>query len=259
MTATSRKRRIAASFGTAVTRYDSAALVQRSVAERLARRVAALPLPDRPRVLEIGCGTGFLTRALSARVRGAKWVVTDISPAMIARCRETLEGDRNMLFLCMDGEQPAVQGGFDLICSSLAFQWFDDLGGSLRRLIDLLRPGGHLAFATLAHESLREWCRAHAQLGLQPGTPDYPSLEELAGLWPEGGEGRLEEEWIVSTYPRARDFVSSLKGIGACTAAPSRRPLSAGAFRDVLRRLDRGKEVRITYHLAYGFCRQTYR
>ncbi|CCD03423.1 methyltransferase domain-containing protein, partial [Azospirillum baldaniorum] len=80
MTADPRKAAIAAAFGKAAPRYEEHAAVQRVAAERLAERVARLPLPPRPRVLEIGCGTGFLSRALRERIGPADWLFTDLSP-----------------------------------------------------------------------------------------------------------------------------------------------------------------------------------
>ncbi len=59
-----RKQRIRRAFDNA-TCYDEHARVQRHIADRLALRIAALSMPRKPRILEIGCGTGFLTDALS--------------------------------------------------------------------------------------------------------------------------------------------------------------------------------------------------
>jgi malonyl-CoA O-methyltransferase len=43
-----------------------------------------------PRVLEIGCGTGFLSEALLARLPAASLTATDIAPAMLERARQRL-------------------------------------------------------------------------------------------------------------------------------------------------------------------------
>lgn len=116
------KAAVAAAFSSAADTYDDSAGLQREVAERLAGRIAGLPLPGQPRILEIGCGTGFLSRALCS-LNPSALVVTDISQAMLARCRETLGDIRTARFLTMDGEEPraAAGSGFDLICSSLTF------------------------------------------------------------------------------------------------------------------------------------------
>lgn len=242
------KKRVAALFG-AADAYEKTAVVQRLAAGRLARRILDLPLPPRPRVLEIGCGTGFLTRAVLEKTEASFWLATDIAPAMLARCR-TLTHAENLGLACMDGEAPAAGGGFDLVCSNLAFQWFEHLGPSLARLAELLRPGGHIAFSTLASGTFGEWRQAHRRLGLDSATPEYPNAAALQALWPEHGAGRVEEEDITHAYPDGRAFVAALKDIGA-NAAPGRRPLSPGAFRRVLRAFGAGGEASVTYRVAY--------
>ncbi|HEX4095209.1 MAG TPA: methyltransferase domain-containing protein, partial [Caulobacteraceae bacterium] len=79
--------RLRKAFDAAAETYDAAAPVQRAVAARLAEKIAALPLPPKPRILEIGCGTGFLTAALRERLPGGEWLITDISPRMLDACR----------------------------------------------------------------------------------------------------------------------------------------------------------------------------
>jgi len=104
-----RKAAIARSFDSAARSYDAHAPVQRRVARQLARHIASLPLPARPRILEIGCGTGFLSGALFARYPEGRFVFTDLSPAMARRCREKLaRRGGHAQFAVMDGEFPAA-------------------------------------------------------------------------------------------------------------------------------------------------------
>ena len=59
------KRQVAASFSRAAASYDSVAALQRTVADTL---LAQLPADLRPqRWLDLGCGTGYCTRALAQR------------------------------------------------------------------------------------------------------------------------------------------------------------------------------------------------
>ena len=57
---------------------------------------------------------------------------------------------------------PARAPRYDLVCTSLAAQWFVDLESTLARLAQTLLPGGTLAYATLAHGTFRQWREAHA-------------------------------------------------------------------------------------------------
>ena len=243
---------VRAAFDAAAETYDSAAPVQRAVAGRLAERIAALPLPGRPRILEIGCGTGFLTEALRARLPAAEWLVTDLSPRMLGACRARLGPDFD--FEVMDGEWPDLgDRRFDLICSSLAVQWFTNLGAGLDRLRDLLAPGGWLAVSTLAEGTLHNWRQAHADLGLACGARDFPSTATLAAIL--GPRGRMESETVVQAHADARGFLCDLKAIGAGSPAPGRRPLAARDLKRVMRRFDElGASAR--YEVAYGLVRR---
>jgi malonyl-ACP O-methyltransferase BioC/dethiobiotin synthase len=254
----SRNLAIARAFDAAAEGYGEHAAVQRVVAERLADRIAALPLPERPRVLEIGCGTGFLAAAVRERIAVGEWLFTDLSPAMVAQARAAFGGDPAARFLVMDGQAPAVapSGGFDLICSSLALQWFADPGGALRRWAELLTAGGHLAFATLADRTFREWREAHRRLGLEAGVPAYPSAAALARAWPAGGRGTVSEEHLVRHYADGRAFLSEIKGIGAVVPRDGHRPLTPGAMRALLRRFAPPRGLNVTHHIAYGLFRR---
>lgn len=211
----------------AATDYDRHARVQRIVAEQLAERIAALPLPAAPRILEIGCGTGFLTEALMARGLGGDWLVTDISAPMVERCRQRVGEGGGRRFAVLDGEYGAVEEDrFDLVCSSLAMQWFDDQPAALDRMRDWLAPGGHLMMTTLGEGSFAEWRAAHEAHGLQPGTPRFLSAEAL---------GAAHCDRYLDRHDNALDFMRALKAIGAHTAAQSHRPLPPATLRRVMR------------------------
>jgi len=222
--------------------YDAHASVQRAVAEALAERILRLPLPEAPSVLEIGCGTGFLGQALIERLPGARWLMTDIAPGMIARARARFGSRAD--YAVMDGEAPSVSGPFDLICSSLAAQWFADLPAALARLTRLLAPGGYLALATLAEESFAEWRAAHPA-DREPGLRRHPAVTTLRMLGAE-----VEEERRRVPHTDSRAFLRSLKAIGAGTPRPGHRPLSPAALKQTMRRFEAGGSF-ATYHIAY--------
>lgn len=110
---------MAAAFGRAADDYHRAADVQRDVAARLARRVAAVAPRPSPRLLEIGCGTGFVYRALSPHLPGAWWLLSDLSEAMVRRARAEIGGGA-ATFAVLDGERtPFAPASFDVVCASL--------------------------------------------------------------------------------------------------------------------------------------------
>ena len=244
-----RRTRIVRAFA-AARDYDRHARVQRGVALDLAARIAALDLPKSPRVLEIGCGTGLLTRALLEAGIGGEWLITDASPEMLGRCRERLGETAQRRFAVLDGEHGTPDGGpYDLVCSSLALQWFEDAPAALRRMAGWLAPGGHCLATTLGPGSFAQWRAAHEAEGLTPGTLPFLPIEAFTALDPF----RLTLENRIEHHADARAFLHAVKAIGAGTAKPGHRPLTPTELRRVMARFEHdGCEVTyevVTCHL----------
>ncbi|CAG0970948.1 partial demethylmenaquinone methyltransferase / 2-methoxy-6-polyprenyl-1,4-benzoquinol methylase, partial [Rhodocyclaceae bacterium] len=216
-----------------------------------------LALPATPRVLEIGCGTGHLTRALAPAI-GGTWTVTDIAPAMVEECARCC-GTAGIAarFAVMDGEHPDLPaGGFDLVVSSLAAQWFEDLPGALAAWSRLLAPGGCIALATLGKGSFAEWQTAHADVGLSAATHAYPDAAGLARSFPQEMEADVAEETLAEPFAAPIDFLRRLRAIGADTPAAGTRPLSAGQLRRVMKALTRQGAASNGYRLLYATARR---
>ena len=232
---------VAQAFGRAVA-YDRHAIVQRRVAEELADTIVSLPMPAAPHVLEIGCGTGFLANALIDRLAGASWLITDIAPTMLGQARARLGNRDRIRFSILDGERPVADGPFDLICSSLAAQWFTDLPKALAQWRARLSPRGAIAFTTLASGSFAEWRDAH--LGLSCGAHEYPSADDLASL---GFQVTTKRHAV--RYADARAFLHAVKAIGAGTPRAGHGPLAPAQLREVMNRFEAAGAV-ATYVVA---------
>lgn len=109
-------------------------------------------------VLEIGCGTGQLTRQLAGRALNLTAI--DIGAAMVDAARGHV-ADPMARFQVCSFEDFTVSGPFDLVVSATAFHWIDPVLG-LPKAARLLRPGGWLALMTTGeryHEPLRTQLR----------------------------------------------------------------------------------------------------
>ncbi|HWV12258.1 MAG TPA: methyltransferase domain-containing protein [Sphingobium sp.] len=245
-----RKQRISEAFGAAAEHYEDHAGPQRAAAALVADLAQRQKPAGVERILEIGCGTGLLTRDIQQRWPTAELLVTDLSPEMLAR---TANGAFVAgTFLAMDGEAPAFEGEwFDLILSSLAFQWFDDLEEAIARLVSLLKPGGSLIFSTMGKGSFAQWRVAHDVCGLTPGVPDYPSIAELAAMLARYEDAFAFEEDCALHCGGARGLIAHLKGIGAVVSSEGRKPLSPKDLRAVMAAFDArgGGDV---YQLLFG-------
>lgn len=248
-----RRARITTSFGRA-DGYEQAAGAQAHAAEQLASLIAGQPQVAEPRVLELGCGTGLLTRALSRATGPARWTVSDIAPEMVARARAATGLDAD--WRVIDGEHvdPAL-GPFDLIASGMAFQWFADLPAALARLGDRLAPGGLLAFSTMAAGSFAGWNAALAAEGLSSGTPAYPDERALLAMAPPGFAATVEIVDIAQPEADARGFLRRVKAIGAGIPAAGHRPLPPAALKRAMARFDQGPRT-ADYRIALCLFRR---
>jgi trans-aconitate 2-methyltransferase len=95
------------------------------------------------RVVDLGCGTGELTRALHERTGARSTVGLDSSPAMLKRSADHDGG--GVTFELGDISEWAPSGPVDLIFSNAALHWIDDHDELFARLTGALSPGGQLA------------------------------------------------------------------------------------------------------------------
>ena len=98
------------------------------------------------RVLEIGCGTGAVTRALAGRAGVAAAVGVDPSPVFLARARELAAGRTNLTFEQGDGRSLRfADGDFDVVVLHTTLCHVPEPELVLAEAWRVLRAGGSLA------------------------------------------------------------------------------------------------------------------
>jgi len=141
-------------------------------------------VPAARRICDVGCGIGQLARELAVRRPGAQVLGIDPSPAMIARAGE-LPPMSNLTF--RSGSLDAVAGEtFDVILATHAFPYFPDKQAALRRIHDLLAPGGLLVLAQATGENAYDRF-VHVFLKLAVSPVEYLSTIELTALLVHAG------------------------------------------------------------------------
>jgi len=95
-------------------------------------------------VLEVGCGTGMFTEMLAAT--DANILAVDISPQLLEKARNRTSWSNRVRFLEKSFEDCDIDGPFDAVLGSSILHHLE-VEVSLRKIFNMLRPGGVVAFA----------------------------------------------------------------------------------------------------------------
>lgn len=119
--------------------YEKNSLVQKSAAEKL---IELLAIKSDDSVLDIGCGTGNLTRKIRAITEG-RVVGIDSAEGMINRAKNENQ-DLDIHFEVSDVEALEYANTFDIVFCNSVFQWFKSPDKSLKKLYNALNFGGKI-------------------------------------------------------------------------------------------------------------------
>ena len=206
------KRRIEQSFAKASTTYDRFAHLQRDVASRMLRWAPELG----GRVLDLGCGTGYVLQQLAEREKFESGVGLDLALPMLQQARQHGSGQlwaqADIENLCFSDQS------FDALTSSLAIQWCDDLARCFSEAHRVLRPNGLFLLSSLGPETLCE-----LRLAWQQADAHYEHVNQfvhstavIEAALQAGFELELfAQEWKVLHYDKLSELMAELKGIGA--------------------------------------------
>jgi ubiquinone/menaquinone biosynthesis C-methylase UbiE len=107
--------------------------------------LAAVAVAAPQRVLDVGCGPGYLLRVLAGHYPGAHELAgIDAAPNMIQTAKRLADDDRLTFVTGVAEHLPYADASMDLVVSSTSFDHWSDQGAGLAECARVLRPGGHL-------------------------------------------------------------------------------------------------------------------
>lgn len=154
-------------FKKSLDKYEANAVVQALMADKLIENLSG---NDFSKVLELGCGSGLLTKKLIKKINYKKYYANDIVEKSKVYIDRIL---KDYVFLCGNAQRLNVNDKFNLIISNAMFQWFTNLEKAMDYYKGLLNSGGIIAFTTFAPDNFKE---IKSLTGL---TLDYKSEEEI--------------------------------------------------------------------------------
>jgi len=105
--------------------------------------LGALEFSEAARVLDVGCGDGFLTRAVAGMVAAGFAVGVDVSPRMVATAQAAATASASgPAFVVADARRLPFGPSFDDVVSFNALHWVPEQRQALSQIASALRPGG---------------------------------------------------------------------------------------------------------------------
>ena len=246
-------------FCAAARTYEETAGVQSYTAQRLIQLITSDPTIQR--ILEVGCGTGILTRHLIEKFPTASIDALDISPFMIAKAQQQLRHSQSIRWQVDDARHFQSTEPYDMIASNCSLHWMDNLLDGFIHLISLLRHGGKLKATFMLHGTLMEL--HDTRLRVAPHKPPagrLPLFNELIDTLELSGFSIQEqlEEMIVDKHQDAESFLRHIHNMGVTGGNVSRAhiPLNRSELKALIKDYNKcypneDGGVRATYNVGY--------
>ncbi len=251
--------RLRASFDRASASYESAAGLQARVAAELLERLAVFAFEPRV-VLDLGAGTGRVTRELKRRYRRALVIALDLAPGMLREARRHQQWWRRFERVCGDALRlPLADASVDVVFSSLMLQWCEPLDTALAECRRVLKPDGFFAFSTFGPDTLHELRGAWASADGYNHVNHFVDVHEVGDALVRSGlmEPVLDVDRVEVGYPDALSLMRDLKAIGAHNVTAGRPRALVGRARlkrmqDAYEAFRRDDRLPATYEVIYG-------
>ena len=266
------KELVRKNFSRHAVEYDQYAKVQKAMAKKLIQLIQQKAAASYANILEIGCGTGNLTKLLLERYPNAKYTVLDLSESMIQQTKLKIGGmQKGIEFYVMDAEriaQDTFKQTYDLIISNATFQWFNEPEQTIDTYINFLNEDGVFAFSTFGPDTFYELHTSFYEVEKQLNLSHQKHGQQFVNIkdWQQIFNQQMIELYtvddkVVEQYDSVREFMHHVKRVGAGNANSSELTQSKiGLNRKVILNMEKyyakhfslNQGVQATYHLYYG-------
>lgn len=210
------KRNIAERFSRSVDSYHAKAHVQELCAKELIAFAIEANHPNE--ILEIGCGTGFLTTELLRRYPNSQIEALDFAPKMIQFIQKRLTSNNLTVYLkdIWDFESDKK---FDLIASSSTLQWINPLPTLFKKFYSMLKPlsSSGILFSVIVEGTFKELSEIKKAIATNKvETIVLPKVEWIREILDQAGFLIMlqSEKQFISRYDSAWEFLRDIHQIG---------------------------------------------
>jgi malonyl-CoA O-methyltransferase len=215
-------------FSAAAETYDRHARPQLALAQSV---VSVLPEIYPEQILELGSGTGQLTRLLAERFPEVPIDAVDVAEKMVEHSRAKFKRFPQIRWIVGDAQTYWGGDRYALIVSSSALHWVDDLRATCENIFQNLEPGGTFALGMMLRGTLKELHGLRMEIAPEK-TPltTLPTYAETSAALEAAGfrieRQKHSEEQIL--YPDAKAFLKAIheQGVTGGKVSAGNAPLT---------------------------------
>ncbi len=210
------KIKILKSFNAKSSSYDEYSFVQKEVSERMIKRLKFLK--SKPlNILDIGCGTGYLSNLISRYLPNSNIVCMDFSYEMVSQCK-----NKNIKLepLVADAEyMPFETSTFDLIISSFTLHWCQQIDKIFSDIFRILKYDGNFMFTTVGPDTLKELRDAYKVIDNYEHINTFDDMHTYGDILLSSGfhDPVMDVERLIIEYKNFNEVLQSLRKTGAST------------------------------------------
>jgi malonyl-CoA O-methyltransferase len=215
-------------FSAAAETYDRHARPQLALAQSV---ISMLPEIYPEQILELGPGTGQLTRLLAERFPEVLIDAVDLAEKMVIHSRECFHRLRHITWQVGDAQTWCGTDPYPLIASSSALHWARDLQATFKNIHANLESGGFFALGMMLEGTLKELHDLRGEIAPEKAPehrlPTYEATQTaLQAVGFKLERRKHSEEEIL--YPDAAAFLKAIheQGVTGGKVSTGTAPLS---------------------------------
>ena len=219
--------------------YETNAVVQRQMATHLA---GLIDMNFCDSILELGCGTGFLTKEVIKNIDFNSYYAVDI----VEDCKNYIGNiSEKIQFICEDIEGLDIDIKPNLIISNASFQWIENFPEYADKINRILPDGGSFVFSLFGEDNYKEITN------ILPNKLNYLSPDKIKDIFKIDKICHVQEERIVLNFDSPIDVLYHMKytGVNALKQVKwTKHDLAEfeKQYKEVC-----GEKITLTYHPIY--------